>query len=234
MGSARIKIVSFGDSFVYGSELEDNVDGHRAWPGRIAADLGCDYETRAIPGCGNDAIARQVVEYFATNHSHNTLAVINWTWALRWDFYVVSTESWVTLGPTCVPSKLHQHMNQADSRAVLDVYEKFTGHSSTWEKWRSLNSMFVTQQFLRQRGITSIETYMDPELVDSDQHAPAYSQALLDLTRPSLRTWDGMTFLEWCRHHDYPITQPGLHPLEQAHSAAADFWRADYAQALAR
>ena len=52
-----MKIVSFGDSFVWGSELEDNPTGNRAWPGLIAAELGTEYATFAEPGCGNDTIA---------------------------------------------------------------------------------------------------------------------------------------------------------------------------------
>lgn len=229
-----MKIVSFGDSFVFGSELQDNANGHRAWPGLIAADLGVDYETRAVPGCGNDAIARQVMEYFATNPAQDVLAVINWTWALRWDFYVVDTESWVTLGPTCVPSKLHQHLDPDSAQQLLDVYHKFTGHSSVWEKWRSLNSIYMVQQYLTNLGVPSIQTYIDPELVDDQQHAPDYMLPLLLAIRPHMQTFQGQTFLEWSQQRGYTITQPGLHPLEDAHQAAAELWRPVYARTLAR
>ena len=82
------KIVSFGDSFIFGSELQNNIDGSRAWPGLIAKELGCEYKTFANPGCGNDYIAQQIYSYFSANSADNTLAIINWTWAVRWDFYI--------------------------------------------------------------------------------------------------------------------------------------------------
>lgn len=82
------KIVSFGDSFVFGSELKNNHNGSKAWPGLVARDLGVEYKTFANPGCGNDYIAQQIYSYFSTATSKHTLAVINWTWSVRWDFYI--------------------------------------------------------------------------------------------------------------------------------------------------
>ena len=56
-----MKIVSFGDSFIYGSELKNEVND--AWPAIIAKKLNCQYETHAIPGCGNDRIAHQIYNF---------------------------------------------------------------------------------------------------------------------------------------------------------------------------
>jgi len=81
-----MKIVSFGDSFVYGSELKNEI--HGAWPAIIAKDLDCNYETYSVPGCGNDCIAQQIYNYFSKHSASDTLAVINWTWMSRWDFYI--------------------------------------------------------------------------------------------------------------------------------------------------
>ena len=71
------KIVSFGDSFVVGSELANNLDGRRAWPGLVAYDLGWDYETLTCPGCGNVAIARQIYHYYANDDTRDVLAFVN-------------------------------------------------------------------------------------------------------------------------------------------------------------
>jgi hypothetical protein len=83
------KIVSFGDSFVFGTELKNNNNGSKSWIGLAAQQLGVDYETFAVPGCGNDNIARQIYSYFSKNSKTNVLAIINWTWASRWDFYLL-------------------------------------------------------------------------------------------------------------------------------------------------
>lgn len=33
------KIVSFGDSFIFGSELKNNPDGSKSWPGLISSPM---------------------------------------------------------------------------------------------------------------------------------------------------------------------------------------------------
>jgi hypothetical protein len=83
-----VKIVSFGDSFILGDELSEIPDGTLTWPGLIAERLGTDYETRAVSGCGNDHIARQIYTYFAHHDPADTLCVINWTWISRWDYFL--------------------------------------------------------------------------------------------------------------------------------------------------
>lgn len=226
------KIVSFGDSFIFGSELRNNHDGSRAWPGLAASDLGFKYETRSIPGCGNDAIARQIMEYFYYNKPENTLAVINWTWALRWDFYAVQNESWTTIGPTCVPSKLESYVGNAEAQRIINFYQDYTGHSSVWEKWRSVSVIYSAQKYLDHLGVTTIETYIDPEIVIDSEHSPAYTSALQQQVIPRLRTFEGMNFLDWSHAKGFKVTEPGWHPLEEAHRAAADLWRDTYARAL--
>ena len=68
------KIVSFGDSFVRGTELQDNNDCSKAWPGLIAQRLNVDYETCGVIACGNESIARQVYEYFSINSKEKTFS----------------------------------------------------------------------------------------------------------------------------------------------------------------
>lgn len=227
------KIVSFGDSFVFGSEIPDNVDGSLAWAGLVAKELDCDYETLSVPGCGNDAIARQIYSYFSTDRSEQTLAVINWTWTQRWDFYIVAHETWITLGPTCVPDKLKNLVDATQSHRLIDFYKDYANSSLLWNKMRSLQTIFGAQQYLELQGIKSIQTYMDDHLFDTQWHAPDYVRQLQDLVRPRMQDWNGTNFLEWCRQRRHQITYPGDHPLLDAHKDAARFWRDTYAQALA-
>lgn len=224
------KIVSFGDSFIYGSELQN--EGSGGWPGLIAKQLGYEYETCAIPGCGNDAIARQVLEYFQTNSREDTLAVINWTWALRWDFYIVGREEWTTIGPTCVPRKLEEKVDHNEAERIISFYNDYTGHSSVWEKWRSVNNIYSTQQYLDSIGVPSVETYIDSEVVIDECHCPDYIKALQQYTTPRLKTFEGVSFLDWSYKNGFEVTQPGLHPLEQAHEAAANLWKETYRNML--
>lgn len=226
------KIVGFGDSFVFGSELKNNDDGSRSWIAQAAQELGCQYQTTAVPGCGNDAIARQIYEYFRNNPVEDTLAVINWTWTSRWDFYIVEHETWITLGPTCVPDKLRHLVEQTEAHDIVDFYRSRANSSLTWNKTRNLQTIYAAQAYMRQRGIRSVQTYMDSELFSTEFHAPDYIRELQDLVQPHMLNFEGMNFVDWSYHHGYKVTQPGLHPLEQAHAAACALWKDHYKQAL--
>lgn len=226
------KIVSFGDSFIFGSELENNDNGSSAWPGLIAQELGVQYETRAIPGCGNEAITRQIFEYFSNNDTHNVLAVINWTWGARWDCYLSPVEKWITLGLTCVPNKLTSYVSQGEAARIIDFYRDYPGNSTLWDKFRTLQTVYTAQQYLNSLNVTTVQTYMDQEIWDQEWHAPDYVKTLQELVKTPMMDFEGRTFLDWSYHNKFAVTDPGLHPLEDAHRAAADLWKNQYAQLL--
>ena len=226
------KIVGFGDSFVFGSELANNADGKKSWIGQAAQRLGVDYETTAVPGCGNENISRQIWTYFSNNPTDDVLAVINWTWGARWDFYIPGKEIWTTLGLSCVPAKLAPLIGSQEAEKVLEFYNKYPGYSTLWDKFRTLQTIYCSQQFLAHLQIPSVQTYMDVEMWDTTWHAPDYIKTLQDSTKQPLQTFEGLTFLDWSYKHGFAVTDPGLHPLEDAHRAACDLWVDIYAQKL--
>jgi hypothetical protein len=228
----KTKIVSFGDSFIFGSELENNDNGSQAWPGLIAQQLNLEYETCAIPGCGNESITRQIITYFSNNSCDNVLAVVNWTWAVRWDFYISTKEHWTTLGLTCVPSKLSEYVAESEAARIIDFYRDYPGNSTLWDKFRSLQTIYAAQQFLSLLGVTAIQTYMDAELWDQTWHAPDYIKMMQNLVKNPMKDFEGKTFLDWSYANEFPVTTPGLHPLESAHLAAADLWKNQYIKLL--
>jgi len=217
-------IVSFGDSFVFGSELANNADGSKAWAGQIAKLLDCEYHTNAVPGCGNDYIARQILSWFANNSTDDTLAVINWTWMCRWDFYITEHETWITLGPTCVPEKLKNLVDQSEAQDMITFYKHRANSSLLWNKIRNLQTIWSIQCYLRLKGINCVQTYMDYEMFDTQWHAPDYVQELQKLVLPDLELFEGKNFVDWSHARGYPVTIQGNHPLEQAHNEAAKLW----------
>jgi hypothetical protein len=225
-------IVSFGDSFIFGNELANNSDGSKAWAATVATDLGCNYYTLAVPGCGNDHIARQIYSWFSKNSANDTLAVINWTWMSRWDFYIVEHETWITLGPTCVPAKLKGLVDQTKAQDMIEFYKNRANSSLLWNKIRNLQTIWAAQCYIKQKGIQSIQTYMDYEMFDTKCHAPDYVQELQQLVYPQLQLFDEKNFVDWSHANRYPVTIEGMHPLEQAHTAAAKHWKEIYKFAL--
>jgi hypothetical protein len=228
----RTKIIGFGDSFVFGSELKNNHDGSQGWIGLAARQLGVEYETLAVPGCGNENITRQILTYFSNNPANNALAVINWTWGARWDFYVSNKEQWTTLGLSCVPPKLAPLVGLEEAEKVLEFYNTYTGRSILWDRFRTLQTIYFSQQFLKSINVPSVQTFMDYEMWDTTWHAPDYIRTLQDLTKDPLQNFEGLNFVDWSKKHGFFVTDPGLHPLEDAHRAACELWVNTYAKAL--
>ena len=224
------KIISFGDSFIYGSELTDNTNGSKTWPGIIAQELDCNFQTCAVPGCSNDHIARQIYSYFS-NNSQEVLAVINWTWIERVELYC---EKWITLGPSCVPRTLSWLNDESKANEILNFYKNF-GRSIIWNNFRNLQTIASVQHYLEQKGIVSIQTYMDYELFDLTQPSlnPDYLQELKKLVEPKLSLFDqNLNFLDWAKINNFTVTDPGWHPLEDAHQAAANLWQTRFKEKL--
>jgi hypothetical protein len=226
------KIIGFGDSFVFGTEQKNNTDGSLGWIGRAAKNIGVEYSTLAVPGCGNDHIARQIYTWFSNNSAKDTLAVINWTWMCRWDFYIVEHSTWITLGPTCVPEKLKDLVERTEAKDMIEFYKTRVNSSLLWNKFRNLQTIYAVQSYLKQKNINNIQTYMDYELFDQRWHAPDYIQELQALVIPSMENFKGQNFIDWSYANGFAVTDPGLHPLEDAHVAACELWQNRYNLAL--
>ena len=158
----------------------------------------------------------------------NTLAVINWTWGLRYDFFISGVEKWTTLGLSCVPSKLEPLIGLPQAEKVLEFYNTYAGKSILWDRWRSLQTIYTSQQFLKLHNIKSVQTYMDYMLWDTEHHCPDYIKILQDLTKTELYTFEGKNFLDWSYDHGFEVTEEYWHPLEDAHKAASKLWLNTY------
>ena len=269
------KIVAFGVSFIYGSEIEGNSDGSMGWPGIAAHDLCVDFECRAEPGCGNGRILQQILNFFCT-HSKDVLVVVNWTWSARWDILLDHKDRWVTVGPTCNLEKLWPSLGNTSSN-VLEIYENLIALIPYQAVFHSLQNIMTAMHYLQAHSVPSIHTFMDYTILSSNLHSsllefyqqtkstdwpdiacqkdfdclpmyvqnevcgrynelknPPYFSLLQDNVKKSLHDFDGMNFLDWSRSNGFEITpDPGMHPLADAHRAAAHFWKDKYASAIA-
>ena len=103
-----MKLVGFGCSFTYGSELVDPQIGedHHAntryrnehvWLGQLAKRFDCEYDNLAEPANSNMAIAQQVANYFLNIRNPNESIVICVAWSERTRFSWYD-ESWTHNG----------------------------------------------------------------------------------------------------------------------------------------
>jgi hypothetical protein len=134
-----LKLVGFGCSFTYGSELQaPNVpwDRHHAntryreskcWLGLLANKFQCEYDNRAEPANSNFAIAQQVADYFINlrDPSEPIAICIGWSERTRMSWYsdhwthngfageqdgwFASTKEWVTFSTNASHSMFTQN-----------------------------------------------------------------------------------------------------------------------------
>jgi hypothetical protein len=212
-----MKLKSFGCSFVYGSDLSDQVDNdlppfahsNLTWPALIAKDQGLIYECYACPGAGNLKILCDIISQASLDES--AVFVINWTWIDRFDF-VNDAEQWTTLRPALV-----------DDHVAMTYFKHL--HSQIKDMITSVYAVNTAIDFLNERQIPFVMTYMDLlmlEHIDPDWHDPKYVSVMQNKIKNFLKDFDGKNFLDWSRHQGFAVSE-NWHPLEQAHRAAAEY-----------
>ena len=229
------KIKSYGCSFVFGSDLSDclhsTVPGslkasNKTWPALIAQELELEYECYAKPGVGNNYIAQQVI----SNADPDSINVIVWSWIDRWEFFDITDNCWTTVRPA-----------GTEDNPLAEIYYKYL-QSELQDKWQSLNYIYSTHEYLRKHNIPFISHIMDELLLDVTYNCPPYIATLQDDTRDTIESFSAATpmglivqpsFLDWSQLNNYPISK-GMHPLEEAHEAAARYWISLYKKEISK
>ena len=211
-------IQTFGDSFLFGSDLKDSDNNlkfsNKTWPALIAKELSLNYDCQARGGCGNHNISKNILNFL----NRSSLVVINWTWIDRFD-YDDDTRGWQkTIRPG------------SDNEISKFFYKEI--HTEEDDKFRSLSYIYSTHHYLKENNIPFIATYMDHLLLDSTWNVSSGIIKLQEMLRKELKTFpNDQTFLEWSRANGYPESK-GWHPLEQAHEEAAKLWLPIYEKAI--
>jgi len=214
------QIKSFGCSFIYGSDLKDaelvrlhtaRAGGYHAtasqhtWPAKLAQQLDRDYQCYARPGSGNLQILNTVLNQ--VNHAKDSCFVIGWSWIDRFD-YTDQNDDWNTLLP-------------GQDTANSQMYYRYL-HSQYKDKLTTLTYILTAITVLKQMRIPFVMTYMDDLLLEKEWHSTDATVQLQQQVLPHLTNFEGKTFLNWARDHDFPVGDQ-LHPLEAAHQAAFEY-----------
>ena len=216
------RLQSFGCSFFFGTDLGDENTGVReegarttnraasklTWPAIIAKNLGLRYECYAWPGIGNDQIAKSII----ANAKEGSVVLINWTYIDRFD-YINSLSEPPDEELTICPGD-----NNSTARVYYDNF-----HSERQDKWRSLQLIYGTHQYLKSKNIKFISTYMDNLLFDTKFHAPPYTRNLQNQLKEELHKFARYNFVEWANKRNFEISDNN-HPLHEAHERAAEIW----------
>ena len=217
-----MNLKSFGCSFIYGSELSDEIihdlskqrsprHSKSTWPSHLARHLNYDYQCYARPGAGNLQIAERALTHLATNET--ALFVINWTFIDRFDYFDINN-------PTRFFNNTWSTIMPVDETDIAKTYYKDL-HSEIRDKLTTLMSIKLVLDTLQQKNCPFVMTYMDDLIFDKRWHTTPAITDMQDYILPHMTTFDGLNLQQWAKKNGYPITSIG-HPLEQAHAAAGE------------
>jgi hypothetical protein len=217
-----MKLKSFGCSFIFGSDLADAGTGktnpppsQQTWPALLSKYLKYNYECFARPGGGNLQILDNIIAQ--TVDPEPALFVISWTWIDRFDHWTDKV-NWE-------PNKFyHNHWRTilpGSDDAQAEFYYKQLHHTYS-DKLNSLLYAKLAIDVLLQKKLPFIMTFMDDLMFENAFHTSSSVLDLQNYIRPHMTQFQGKTFLDWSRAHGF-VESVSWHPLEEAHSAAADY-----------
>jgi hypothetical protein len=205
-------VKSFGCSFVYGSELADDTcpqpgskPSRLTWPCILANKLSYNYQCYAVPASGNLRIADRVLTELAT--STDSLFVIKWSWIDRFDWTSPHNE-WRSITP-------------ASATNEANFYYKHI-HSQYRDKLTTLIQVKTVIDALARKQQPFIMTYVDSLMFETEWHCSPAIAAIQAEVRPYMFEFEEQTFLEWAKRKKFKFGA-NMHPLEDAHCAAAEY-----------
>ena len=220
-----MQIKSFGCSYIFGSELPDEIrkidetnrrsyfaGSQLTWPCLVAKNYGYQYNTYARPGSGNLQILERLLSNLSGSINNDILCIIGWTWIDRFDHCIEYSSwpglPWATLRPNEV------------TEAAKIYYRDL--HSELQDKFVSLLYIKQAIDMLKKKSVPFIMTYMDNLLFDQMWNTTPAITEIQAYVKPYMTTFEGLNFQEWSLKNTYPISDIG-HPLEQAHCSASDY-----------
>ena len=226
MSMKYTRIVSFGDSFTWGSDLQDADTSqlhpagysHSTWPALLAKHLNIDYASYSLGGCSNPSIARWVQSVLNfPKHEQLTstdLVIVNWTWIDRWEYFDYDRKDWV-------------YVNPYDSNTDAQTFYKNI-HTEYGAKFDSLRSVDWTLRTLKDYNIDCFFTCLDPMLVNQDYlFGRGDMRTAFKSVTPAINWFDGKGFYDWAVDNGYPTGETD-HPTELAHQQAFEYIRDNY------
>lgn len=198
------RVVSFGASITYGSELPD---ANHTWSSIIARKLGVDYLCLAKPAAANASIAREILSYMDYS---NDLVLVMWTSGTRYEFR--TDNGWENISPW------------SDQKGFVRDWYMGPGNFEYTEISTMLRDVLLASQFLQAMNLPYLFVFDNNELRTS---ATWNSKDPYIATLGDMLPWDNILwfndtgFIDWTKQNGYSFVN--THPGVEAHQRAADY-----------
>jgi hypothetical protein len=221
-----MKLLAGGCSLIYGSEMPDDrleilgEDGYSrlTYPALLAEHYNLEYQCVALPGAGNDTIARRILD---TITDETSLVIVNWTYKDRFEFHY-NDIGWQSLKNT----------NTAHLDRVSHLSRSFYSELTDTYSWhRYLQEIVCLQTVLTNKKIPFVFSSADRQIIINDvvhSNGDLELYNLIDFDRwvfwKNPKNGNTSTFIYWAQQSNYPVG-PNLHPLEEAHRQSLDLFK---------
>lgn len=200
------RLISFGDSFVFGNELQDYESGsvpysRLTYPALIAQSYGMEYLCLAKPAASNQYIAKKILEY---PYNGSEFCLVQWTFSSRFGIpleheYITqkgAVSDWFDMRP----HQIDQTENIPEQLQTLS--KDFYTHTNIdqFSKLQSQMCIDTCHARLDSLGIDHVFYCLDDDLL-------GYSH---------ISTFDDMSFLAYCDQNKLTKTKQG-HITAQGH-----------------
>jgi hypothetical protein len=199
------RVISFGASITYGSELPDQ---SYTWSSIIAQKMGLDYLCLAKENAANSGISRSIISN--SDEYKDDLVLAMWTSSTRYEFRV--DNRWENVSPW------------SEQTGFTREWYRGPGGLEYTEVVTTMKEIVLASQFLERTKLPYIFVLDNDELRTSHTWnlADEYIQTLKVIMPWDNIVWfDGTGFLEWCREKNYRFIN--THPGVEAHQACADY-----------
>ena len=224
MAVTDLKVISIGDSFLYGLELQDwgSQPSQLTWPALYAKYLQAEYQCLAKSAHSSQYVLRTLL---ASLHEQTQpcFYIIHWPSAIRTEYFSKTANDWVQITGTSIMNRV-----EGESELVQKAYYSIV-NSLLGDKLHNLLMIYTAVQALKSSHHKFAMSVVDEQdfLYNKDLYDPEYVTFLQTHTEKYIHWFDGMTFHAWSKHNQWP-EGPWGHPLEQAHAQAFEYFKDIY------
>jgi hypothetical protein len=142
--------------------------------------------------------------------SKDDVFIICWSWIDRFDHYkdINPWQPWKTIMPV-------------ENDNLSQTYYKYL-HTEYGDKLNSLIKIKLVIDILKQHNVRFLMTFIDGLMFDQQFNTSPAVTYLQSCILPYMTLFEEQTFLEWSKQKGFAESAT-WHPLEEAHSAAADY-----------
>lgn len=197
-----MKLLTIGDSFTYGLELED--PGRHAWPVLLGEKLNAELVNISVGGASNNMMFRECVEQLCENRFD--IVIVSWTDPSR-----------IEISRHDRPFSVNYSSRMLDLVPWIEDYYRYN-HNDELSYRHTLTMMLALQSFLEQRN----QRYLFASAFGiqdlNQQFLTKYKKICSQINITNYLGWPSNGMVEWMG--DCP-KGPGGHPLELGHQRIA-------------